>query len=72
MCVEMATISWKNTRYKYLVCPMGLYDSLKDSPCWIDVCYKWLFENMQWVYTRFVCMAAIAKYLKKPTSTNML
>ena len=35
-----------------LVCPVDLYHSLKDSPScseWIDVCYKWLFENMQWV-----------------------
>ena len=33
----------KNTHYKYLVSPVGLYHSLKDSPCcreWIDVCYK--------------------------------
>ena len=40
MRVEMVTRSWKNTRYKYLVSPMGLYHSLKDSPCcseWIDV-----------------------------------
>ena len=47
----------------------GLYHSLKDSPCcteWIDACYKWLFENMWWVQTRFICMAAIAlKILEK-------
>ena len=49
--VEMVTRSWKNTRYEHLVCPVGLYNSLKDLPScseWIDVCYKWLFENMQW------------------------
>ena len=58
----------KNTRYKYV---FGMSNGLKDLPCsseWIDVCYKWLFENMQWVKTWFICTAAIAKYLKKPTS----
>ena len=52
MRVEMVTRSWKNTHYEYLVCPVSFYNSLKDLPSrseWIDVCYKWLFEDMQWV-----------------------
>ena len=52
MRVEMVTRSWKATRYKYFVCTLGLYNTLKDLPCCgesIDVCYKWLFKNMQWV-----------------------
>ena len=47
--IEMA-IEMANTRFKYLVIPMGLYYSLKDSSCcseWIDVCYKWIFIDMQ-------------------------
>ena len=53
MHMGMVARRWKNTRYKYLVCPMGLYHSLKDSLCcseWSDVCFKWLFENVQCLF----------------------
>ena len=52
MCIEMVTRTWKNRRYKYVECPLGLYYSLKDLPCyseWIDVCYKWILKDMQWL-----------------------
>ena len=65
----------ENTRYKYLVCPVGLYHSLKGSPScseWIDVCYKWLFKNMQCVLSIEPFCLPLTKYSNKPTSTNML
>ena len=40
MRVEMVARTKKSKRYKHLVCPIGFYHSLKDSPCcseWIDV-----------------------------------
>jgi len=60
MHVEMMTRTWKSIYYKYLVCPMGFYHSLKDSPCsseWIDACYKLVFKNK---YLEFFTSASYA------------
>jgi len=66
--VERMTRTWKNTRYKYLVCLIDFYYSLKDFPCcseWIGVCYKWVLNNMQWVIYPFHLYGRRSKTLER-------